>query len=56
MLYYSQLTQLTRGKHEKCQSIVAKGAAAGIAFVGIGLPGRCMDWVVLDFKRHMDSL
>jgi hypothetical protein len=35
---------------------VAKGAAACIAFVGIDLPGCCMDWFVLDFERHMGSL
>ena len=55
ILYYRYQTQLTRGKHEKCKSIVAKGSASCFAFIGISIFDCCMDRTVLDFQGHMDS-
>jgi hypothetical protein len=48
-------TQLTRGKHEKCQSIVAEGTASCFACIRVYFFADSVDWPVLDFQGCTDS-
>lgn len=48
-------TQLTRGKHEKYQSIVGKGTASCLACIRVYLFADSVDWPVLDFQGCTDS-